>query len=225
PVQAKLLRVLEFDEVLPVGGNQPQPLKLRILSATHRDLAREVEQGRFRHDLYFRLNGFQIHLPRLKDRGDDVVDLAQHFLRQLEPSSPLLPAGMAQFLKARSWPGNVRELRHALEHAVIVARGGPLLPEHFPPPAATPQPQDVPGQIAVLVRRWVEDRAATGGEPANLYDAMLNVVEPALVGEVLVRTQGNRVAASRWLGLARATVRKLIAKYLPGEVNAAEEGD
>ena len=225
PVQAKLLRVLEYNEVLPVGGNQPRSLNLRILSATHQDLGRAVEQGTFRGDLYFRLNGFQIHLPPLRERGDDVLDLATHFVRLLEPALLPLSQEMAEFLKSRPWPGNVRELRHALEYAVIVARGSPLTPAHFPPPAALPQGTDTPALLAGLIRRWVRERVAAAGgeEPANLYDALLNLIEPALLAEVLAQTQGNRLAASRWLGLARATVRKLIARHLPGESAEGED--
>ena len=90
-------------------------------------------------------------------------------------------------MKSRPWPGNVRELRHALEHACIVARGGPLLPEHFPPPAAQPLAADAPAQLAALVRRWVRERvAASGGhEPAGLYDELISIMEPALLAEVL----------------------------------------
>ncbi len=221
PVQAKLLRVLEYNEMLPVGGNQPRSLNLRVLSATHQDLSRAVEQGTFRHDLYFRVNGFQIHLPRLSERGDDIIDLAEHFVRLLEPVSLPLSTETVHFLKTRSWPGNVRELRHALEHAAIVARGGPLLPAHFPPPTVQPQGADTPALLSALIRRWVRERIATAGgqEPANLYDSLLTITEPALLAEVLSQVDGNRLAASRWLGLARATVRKLIARHLPGESN------
>ncbi len=105
-----------------------------------------------------------------------------------------------------------------------MARGGPLLPEHFPPPSAIPLSPELSGQIAALVRRWVEERTIAG-EPENLYDGILSIVEPALIAEVLARTQGNRLLASRWLGLARATVRKMIAKHLPGEANMGEEGE
>src|SRR5262249_50979449 len=133
PVQVKLLRVLEHNEVMPVGGNQPQPINVRIISATHQDLPAKVADGSFRHDLYFRLNVFQIRLPPLRERTDDIAALAEHFLRRLEPRSLPLPAETARFLTGQPWYGNVRELRNALEHAVIVARGGPLLPEHFPP--------------------------------------------------------------------------------------------
>jgi two-component system nitrogen regulation response regulator GlnG len=219
PVQSKLLRVLEFNEVFAVGGSEAQPLDLRVLSATHQDLARCVELGTFRHDLYFRLNGFQIQLPPLRERGDDVLELAGHFVRSIEPRSWPLPAATAQFLKSQPWPGNVRELRHALEHACILARGGPLLSEHFPPPAAQPAGADTPAQLAALVRRWVRERVAAAGtlEPSALHEELLLALEPALLAEVLVLVQGNRVAASRWLGLARATVRKMIARHLPGE--------
>jgi two-component system nitrogen regulation response regulator GlnG len=215
PVQAKLLRVLEYNEVFPVGSNQPQTLEFRIVSATHRDLAQEIAAGRFRQDLYFRLNGFQIHLPPLRDRGDDIVELTKHFLRLLEPNAPPLSPDTLVFLKSRPWPGNVRELRHSLEHASIVARGGPILPEHFPLLSATAQ--SYAEQLASLVQLWVQQRIDAGisAEPNNLYEEFLNVVEPALLGTVLERLHGNRLAASRWLGLARATVRKLIAKYFP----------
>ncbi len=92
PVQVKLLRVLEHNEVLPVGGHQPQPLDIRILTATHQDLTRCVAEGRFRHDLYFRLNVFQIALPPLRERPEDIEPLAEHFLRRFEPRAlPLLP--------------------------------------------------------------------------------------------------------------------------------------
>src|SRR5205807_8182516 len=113
PVQVKLLRTLEHQEVLPVGGTQPQPLNIRILSATHQDLARRVAEGQFRHDLYFRLNVFQIHLPPLRERADDIAALAEHFLRRFEPRAlPLLPETL-RHLQSLPWLGNVRELRNA----------------------------------------------------------------------------------------------------------------
>jgi two-component system nitrogen regulation response regulator GlnG len=214
-VQVKLLRVLEHGEVLPVGSNQSQPLNVRVLAATHQDLERRVAEGAFRHDLFFRLNVFQVHLPPLRERREDILPLAEHFLRRLEPRAlPLLPA-TAAFLAEQPWLGNVRELRNALEHAVIVARGGPLLAEHFPaaPPglgAATPTEQ-----LAAAVRAWLAERVkGKGGEaPADLYAELLGRVEPALLEEVMRRVQGNRWVAAQWLGLNRATVRKKLAAH------------
>jgi two-component system nitrogen regulation response regulator GlnG len=214
PVQVKLLRVLERDEVLPVGANQPQPLDIRILSATHQDLSRRVAENQFRHDLYFRLNVFQIHLPPLRERGEDIIILAEHFLRRFEPRAlPLLPE-TARLLHSLSWFGNVRELRNALEHAAIVARGGPLLPEHFP--SLTSQgtlPENVADQLAAAVRAWLTNRIQSDGKPADLHAELLRCVEPAMLDEVMRRVRGNRWLAAKWLGLNRATVRKKLAQF------------
>ncbi|HVS39108.1 MAG TPA: sigma-54 dependent transcriptional regulator [Gemmataceae bacterium] len=215
PVQVKLLRVLEHSEVLPVGATQPQPLNLRILAATHQDLARCVAEGRFRHDLFFRLNVFQVHLPPLRERPEDVEPLAEHFLRRFEPRALPLQSATLRFLQSLPWFGNVRELRNALEHAAIVARGGPLLPEHFPSFALDPSPATPAAQVDAAVRRWLADRVREKGTepPADLYTEMLRLVEPALLEEVMRRVQGNRWAAAQWLGLNRATVRKKLGMY------------
>jgi two-component system nitrogen regulation response regulator GlnG len=221
-VQVKLLRVLEHNEVLPVGGTQAQPLDIRILSATHQDLARRVAEGHFRHDLFFRVNVFQIHLPPLRERGEDLVLLAEHFLRRFEPRAvPLLPETV-RYLKSLPWFGNVRELANALEHAAIVARGGPLLPEHFPPLAPVPMSADPAEQLAAALQQWLANRIQETGAatPTHLYADLLRCVEPVLLEEVMRRVQGNRQEAARWLGLNRATVRKLLARYFPGSGGA-----
>jgi two-component system nitrogen regulation response regulator GlnG len=212
-VQVKLLRVLEHGDVMPVGSNQTQPLNIRILAATHQNLERKVADESFRHDLFFRLNVFQIHLPALRDRRDDIVPLTEHFLRRLEPTAlPLLPA-TAAFITSQSWLGNVRELRNALEHAVILARGGPLLPEHFP---ATPgfSGQNPRQQLATALLHWLDERIrGAGNQPKELYEQLLQTIEPPLLEEVMRRLQGNRWAAAQWLGLNRATVRKKLTQY------------
>jgi two-component system nitrogen regulation response regulator GlnG len=215
PVQVKLLRVLEHNEILPVGSTQPQPLNIRILTATHQDLTRRVAEGQFRHDLFFRLNVFPIALPPLRDRVEDIEALAEHFLRRFEPRAlPLLPETL-RYLQALPWFGNVRELRNALEHAAIVARGGPLLPEHFPTFALDPSARSPAEQLAAMVRKWLADRVRDSGAtpPSDLHTALLQCVEPALLEEVMRRVQGNRWAAAQWLGLNRATVRKKLALY------------
>lgn len=227
-VQVKLLRVLEHNELMPVGGNLSQPLNVRILAATHQDLERRVAEGNFRHDLYFRLNVFQVHLPPLRERREDVLLLADHFLRRLEPNAlPLLP-GTADFLANLPWLGNVRELRNALEHAVILARGGPLLPDHFPiaPGLAS---ADAASQLAGSVIHWLHDRLKTAGPapPTDLYQQLLNAVEAPLLEELMRRLQGNRWAAAQWLGLNRATVRKKLTQYGLADIHkdTADEED
>ena len=212
-VQVKLLRVLEHNEVFPVGSNQPQPLNVRVLAATHQDLERKIAEGSFRHDLFFRLNVFQIHLPPLRERRQDILPLAEHFLRRFEPGSLPLLTGTAQFLTNVPWLGNVRELRNALEHAVIVARGGPLLPEHFPE-AAVLTGSNPEEQLRAAVRRWLLDRIQRGGAaPVNLYASLLGCIEPPLLEELMRRLHGNRWVAAQWLGLNRATVRKKLTHY------------
>jgi two-component system nitrogen regulation response regulator GlnG len=229
PVQVKLLRVLEQNEVLPVGGNQAQALDIRILTATHQDLTRCVAEGRFRHDLFFRLNVFPIALPPLRERPEDMEALAEHFLRRFEPRAlPLLPETL-RFLQSLPWFGNVRELRNALEHAAIVARGGPLLPQHFPTVAIDPSGSSPSEQLATMVRKWLAERVRTHGAtpPNDLYAELLHGVEPALLDEVMRRVQGNRWVAAQWLGLNRATVRKKLALYdlyqTQAPANAEEE--
>jgi two-component system nitrogen regulation response regulator GlnG len=211
PVQVKLLRVLEHGEVFPVGGSRPQRLNVRVLAATHQDLSRRVAEGAFRHDLFFRLNVFGIHLPPLRDRAGDVPLLVEHFLRRLGVNGASLPPDTLRHLEARPWPGNVRELRNALEHAAIVAQGGPLRPEHFPAgmPAANADP------LRDAVRRWLAERLteARSEPPTGLYQDLLQEVETALLADLMRRVAGNRWQAARWLGLSRATVRKKLAEY------------
>jgi two-component system nitrogen regulation response regulator GlnG len=227
PVQVKLLRVLEHNEVLPVGSSQPQPLNLRILTATHQDLSRCVAEGRFRHDLFFRLNVFQIALPPLRERPDDLEALAEHFLRRFEPAALPLQPPTLRFLQSLPWFGNVREFRNALEHAAIVARGGPLLPEHFPALATDPSATSPADQLAASVRKWLAERIRVGGSspPADLYVDLLRCVEPALLEDVMRRVQGNRWVAAQWLGLNRATVRKKLALYDLYQAAAATEDE
>ena len=223
PVQVKLLRVLEQNEITPVGGSQPAPLNVRILAATHQNLERNVAAGTFRNDLFFRLNVFEIHLPPLRQRREDIVPLAEHFLRRFDVRLlPLVPA-TTDFLTAQRWVGNVRELRNALEHAVIVARGGPLLPEHFPVGAGVGMGTQPGEQLAAAVLIWLEDRVRTAGTqtPTEIYADLLKCVEPPLLEDLMRRLNGNRLIAAQWLGLNRATVRKKLAEYGLANVHRA----
>jgi two-component system, NtrC family, nitrogen regulation response regulator GlnG len=227
PVQAKLLRVLEHQEVLPVGANQPARINIRILSATHQDLQASVRAGQFRHDLYFRLNVFEIHVPALRDRTDDIPLLAAHFLERFGLGKTSLPEETIAHLRKRPWAGNVRELRNALEHAAILARGGILLPEHFPPSVSTTGAETLPERIGALIGEWLREQvqATPGTEPAELYDEMLKMVEPPLLDEVLRLVNNNRLVAARWLGLARATLRKMMHRYRPPDESGEDEGE
>jgi DNA-binding NtrC family response regulator len=141
-LQAKLLRVLETKEVERLGGGLPIPVNVRILAATHRDLSRAVQEGRFRQDLYFRLNVLPLHLPPLRERPEDLLPLARAFAAELAgPEVPLVLApGAEEALRAWPWPGNVRELRNFIERLNLLRGDGPLTvtPESLAGPTSPP---------------------------------------------------------------------------------------
>ncbi len=133
--QVKLLKVLDSREIIRLGSTTPTKVDVRVIAATHRNLAREVREGRFRADLYYRLNVFPIHMPALRDRADDIPVLVAHFLR-LFPFRPTMPpADIApealERLKAYDWQGNVRDLMHVIQRAVIFSQGELVMPEHI----------------------------------------------------------------------------------------------
>ena len=225
PVQAKLLRVLERQEVLPVGTAEAVRIDVRVVSATHANLAEAVQKQTFRHDLFYRLNVFPIHLPALRDRPGDVPILAQHFAQLLAQRNIAIPLATMEALQARSWPGNVRELRNAIEHATVVSRGEAIRPEHLPTELRLNEGSGADALVEQAVRRWVSTQVIDGEEPSELHQRLLDVIEPVLLADVLGRVQGNRLVSARWLGLARATVRKLMRKYHPGPATETEEED
>ncbi len=213
-VQVKLLRVLEQHEVTPVGETRPRTTRFRVIAATNRELLKSVAQGTFREDLYFRLAGFEITLPPLRERIEDIPLLAEHFLHSAGGAGATArgfsTAASAELCRRR-WPGNVRELRHAVEHAALLARSGVVGPEHFPPVRDLPH-GDADDPTAVL-RRAVETWAAAQlarGATADLYQQLLAKVEPPLFDAVLEKTAQNFSAAADVLGIHRATLRKKI---------------
>ncbi len=129
-MQAKLLRVLQEQEIERVGDTRTRKVSVRIVAATNRDLKQEVDAGRFRQDLFYRLSVFPIEIPPLRERRDDIVPLATHFVQQtsrrMNRSAPRLTSASLNHLGRHDWPGNVRELQNAVERAVILAQGGPL---------------------------------------------------------------------------------------------------
>ncbi len=213
-LQVKLLRVLEFGEIVPVGGERAVRSDFRLISATHQNLQQRVAEGKFRHDLYFRLITFEIEMPPLRQRREDIGPLAEHFLDVLADRNPgprpsISPEALAE-LRQREWFGNVRELRNAIEHAMILARGGILSREQLPPPVL-PAGFGQVGQeeaIAMLIRNWAQAQLEGGGEVQDLYERFLRLVEPPLLKVALQHAGGQCLAAARRLGLHRTTLRK-----------------
>lgn len=207
--QVKLLRVLEQGSWHPVGSTREVRLNARVLAATHQDLEKLCAEGKFRQDLFFRLNVFPIHLPPLRQRGGDLDLLANEIVRRLDPRSLPIPEETLAVLRARLWSGNVRELRNALEHATILARGGPILPAHLPLPArAESNPAD---QLRQAIEHWLEVAIGADPDPRDLWDRFTGIAEPAIFNEVLKRVAGNRLKAAQWLGINRSTLRRKLS--------------
>ncbi|MGA2031427.1 MAG: sigma-54 dependent transcriptional regulator [Thermoguttaceae bacterium] len=222
-LQVKLLRVLEHGEILPVGADHPVQSDFRLISATHQDLCQRVADGTFRHDLYFRLITFEIEIPPLRQRRDDIPALAEHFLDLLAGKQggprPSLSAEALAELRRRSWFGNVRELRNAVEHAMILARGGIVMAEHLPPPMLKGGTSDLVHEeaIASLVSRWAQLQLDDAPQAEDLYQRLLALVEPPLLRAAMEHYDGQCLAAARRLGLHRTTLRKKLDELGIGE--------
>jgi two-component system nitrogen regulation response regulator GlnG len=226
PVQVKLLRALDQGEVLPVGADQPVKTRFRLISATHRDLRRQVQAQEFRHDLYFRLCTFEISLPPLRERREDIGQLARHFAAQFGGRSTALAAETVAELNDRPWYGNVRELKNAIEHALVIARTGAVLPAHLPPPlpmfdVAAPAEHapaaNLSGVVGELAKSLLANPEITGG----VYDRFLQEVEPPLLAAAMGQSGHRCAPAARALGLHRTTLKRKLDQY--GIGNAAGE--
>jgi len=223
--QVKLLRVLEQGHFTLVGDVRPKQCNARIIAATHQNLVNKVASGDFRQDLYFRLAVFEIHMPALRDRVEDIPELCQHSLRRLHYRQPdaALDAEALEELQRRDWPGNVRELRNTLEHAALMARGGAITKRHLP--AAQPAflaVADSTPPLETLIQNWIRQQLQThsdsGDQPnEGLFDRFLTVVEPIFLRAGLEATKGNRSNAADLLGMHRATLREKLKRYGIGD--------
>jgi DNA-binding NtrC family response regulator len=206
--QAKILRVLQDGRLERLGGEEPLAVDVRVVAATHRDLAEEVRAGRFRDDLYYRLNVVSIHLPPLRERGDDVLLLARHFAAQLcgELKRPPLQfaADALEALRRHGWPGNIRELRNAVERAVLLAEGPAVTAEdlRLEPPPIVPSParsEDLEGEAF---------RFRFPPEGMSLKDA-----ERDLILAALRRCGWVQKDAARLLGITKRAIHYKIEQH------------
>ncbi len=192
-LQTKLLRVLQEREVDPLGGKTPVALDIRVIATTNRPLAQEVAAGRFREDLYYRLNVFPLCIPPLRDRLCDVPALVEYFLhkgalRHGQPAATITPEALAR-LMSRSWRGNVRELENAVERAGLLCEDGVIRPEHLLPSDTAAAPRAAAAATTV----WEAER-----------DLILTTLE---------RVGGNRTRAARLLGISIRTLRNKLRAY------------
>jgi Nif-specific regulatory protein len=200
-VQAKLLRVLEEREFHRVGGTRPVKADVRVVTATNRDLPAAIARGQFREDLYYRLNVFEIRIPPLRERGADILPLAESFLEELGRSMGRPAAGISRdardWLLGYSWPGNVRELRNAIERAILLCDGGLITSDHLP----------------VTLGRG--DSASRTSPDAALPSAGVDLdeMERGYVERALREARGNKSKAARLLGISRAQLYTRLEKH------------
>ena len=194
-LQAKLLRVLEAGEYFKIGDTKPTKVNVRVISATNRDLKREIEAGHFREDLYYRLSVFQIHLPPLRERKEDIEVLArsfvQHFSRQLGKTIEGMTPEYLKALQAAEWKGNIRELRNVVERGMIVCDRQLTV-------------QDLPFELQ-------HKRSETTTQNHSEFE--LAAVEKRHIARVLQHTRGNKTEASRLLKIGLTTLYRKIEEY------------
>jgi two-component system nitrogen regulation response regulator GlnG len=213
-LQAKMLRVLQEQRFDRLGGSEPIATDVRLLAATHQDLETLIARGRFRADLYYRLKGFVICLPPLRERPVDLPALVNHLLERfrqplghsVEQVAPELLSRLQQY----AWPGNVREVEEILKQALLQARGPVLTVDDLPQELARAKPAgaDPADSAADALLAYIRQRLAAGS--TDLYAEALRRLDETLVREVLNFTGGNQAQAARLLGIARNSLRKKI---------------
>ena len=199
PMQSKLLRVLENGEVVRVGANEPIRVNVRVISATHADIARRVEDHQFRQDLYFRIKGVTIKVPPLRQRREDIPLLIEHFIKQANEKNDSKIKGIAsdarQLLMAYPWPGNIRQLRQVIDGMAVMAAGDKLAVG------------DLPDEI---LRRAGQDASDQIGQLAGIS---LEEAEKELIRNTLKMVGGNREQAANILGIGQRTLYRKIKEY------------
>jgi two-component system NtrC family response regulator len=202
-MQAKILRAIQERVVTPVGG-RPQKIDVRIVAATHRDLEQWVKHGRFREDLFYRLNVVPIELQPLRKRGADILPLAEHFLGLASSPRKQLSEDATARLADHPWPGNVRELRNAMERVAVMCRSD-IVTAH---------------DLGFLTAA-VPDEADGSGNSADLAAAVENL-ERHMIAKALAESKGNRAEAARRLGIHRQLLHAKAEKYGLGKRNGAD---
>jgi two-component system response regulator PilR (NtrC family) len=203
-MQVKLLRAIQEKSIRPVGSPKEVPVDVRIVSATHKDLSAEVGASRFRQDLFYRINVIQLKVPPLRDRGDDILYLAQTFLKKLSQDwgmeEPALSDAARNALRRYTFPGNVRELQNILERALTLCDHGSILPEHLQLPEHAAHPEGDTSGISV-----------PDGHGGSLEDYLFEIEKNAIL-KALEDTRWNRTAAAKKLGMTFRSLRYRLKK-------------
>ncbi|MBX3452468.1 MAG: sigma-54-dependent Fis family transcriptional regulator [Planctomycetaceae bacterium] len=221
-LQVKLLRVLQEQEFERVGDTKTVRVDVRIVAATNRDLLDEIDAGRFREDLFYRLNVVPIYLPPLRDRTEDIPALVQFFGKKYALANartqPRISDDAIQMLKGYAWPGNVRELQNYVERATVLCANGDITPELFPPHVRGQAPMRIsrakPGTLEALCSELVTlGLTQAGPDASNTYEFVVSMIERELILQVLRSCQGVQTKAATRLGINRNTLHKKISDF------------
>jgi two-component system nitrogen regulation response regulator GlnG len=208
-LQVKLLRVLDQQEVTPVGSGTPVKTDFRLVSATNQDLLSQINHGEFRHDLFYRLRTFEIRLPSLSQRSEDIPELVRHFLRGDATRDLVVTDDFIARLKSMPWEGNVRQLRSVVERAAAFARtGGVLTREHVEPAqSVSADSNSSTGSLSEIVEQWLEENW-NNSSIENLYETFVAMVDRELLPKAFSLSDGQYSAAARRLGIHRTTLKR-----------------
>jgi two-component system nitrogen regulation response regulator GlnG len=217
-LQTKLLRALQERTIERLGGHEAIRVDVRVLAATNRNLEELMREGKFREDLYYRLNVVTLNLPPLRERRRDIPLLVEHFLAKYaaELGERGVAADALDRLVGHEWPGNVRELENVVQRAMVMATSGVILPEHLPiGPVSAAASVAVDASLEEIIERKLIEcvRGLREHASANLYDLMIGLVEKPLLRAVLLETGGNQVRAAQILGINRNTLRKKLTEH------------
>lgn len=229
--QSKMLRLLQDQTFERLGSNQTIRTDIRVLAATNQDLEKLVEQGRFRQDLYYRLSVFSIHLPPLRERGDDLLLLLKHYLRrfnrELGRTVESLSPEVLEIVQHYAWPGNIRELQSVLKQSLLRATGSVLIKEFLPAALTQSDSKVLSADSSVgKIEQFIEEQLQAGTE--SLYADSLRRLDRLLLTRVLRHTNGNQVQAAKILGITRGSVRTKIRELgitLGRTIDAGEENE
>jgi len=224
-LQVKLLRALQERAFERVGGHELIRMDVRVMAATHRDLEAMMKEGRFREDLFYRLNVVTLSLPALRERRGDIPLLAEHFLAKYGESlgdRVIAPEALDR-LVGYAWPGNVRELENVIQRAMVMASSGVVLPEHLPiGPVSAAAAVGSDASLEEIIEKKMNEcvRGLRGHASANLHGLMVGLIEKPLLRAVMRETKGNQVRAAQLLGINRNTLRKKLKEHGidPGEI-------
>jgi len=219
-LQAKLLRVLEEGRIQRVGGSQFKQLNVRLLAATHQNLLTSIAKGKFREDLYYRLNVIPVEIPSLRDRRDDIPELAQYLLdkaaTELSMTAPILLDDAIELLSRHDWPGNVRELRNVMHRLAVLTPGASITLSDVALALGNAgnshhEEETLAQAVTRCTRQYLHQLGY--GKATNLHANLLEQVEPPLLELAMESCNGNQLKVAEMLGLNRNTVRKLLRKY------------